>query len=212
MGCTWFHPSCAEVDTVPQEEEDWYCSQVCRDCPEYRYCHCHRRTGNEDAMVECEAAERCRHHEWYHMECVGLRSEELPGNFFLFADQNKSFMKFFVSDVWFCSDDCRSDPSDSVDHIAEYSKAILYQGLRHRVFRSAIRQGNGIVIMQHWRLNIMDFWNKRHPKYMILAHNMLIGMLKRSNGVYTDAQAARCAELSGGHFQGVGVMFRPKHR
>ena len=61
------------------------------------------------------------------------------------------------------------------DGILMYSMSLLYQGLRHLSFRKAICTENGPAMMSHWRLNILDLLQNKHPKYLILAYHMLVG-------------------------------------
>ena len=35
--------------------------------------------------------------------------------------------------------------------------------------------GDGPAIMSHWKFDLLQFWNKSHPKYLILAYQMLAG-------------------------------------
>ncbi|ELU00828.1 hypothetical protein CAPTEDRAFT_188936 [Capitella teleta] len=80
------------------------------------------------------------------------------------------------NDLWYCSEACVSLSACCEDGIQEYAKAVLYSGLRHRAFRSAVRAGNGPFMMNDWRVNVIDFWSKNHYKYLKLAHELLINI------------------------------------
>ncbi|XP_038046724.1 uncharacterized protein LOC119720930 [Patiria miniata] len=152
----WFHYSCANVDGPV--EGDWWCSAECQASKSFIYCTCHRRTGKEDSMVQCEMQSRCTANEWYHVECI-RGAEDLP-------------------DEWYCSPACKRLASfkPKGDRVHEYSRALLYEGLCHLAFRDAVREGDGPAILSHWRINTLQFWNNKHLKYFILAHNMLAGV------------------------------------
>jgi hypothetical protein len=81
------------------------------------------------------------------------------------------FLFIAIADEWYCHI-CRPDGQD---HLLQYSKAVLFHGLRHLARRQAIRDGNGPVIIDDWRLELIDFWNGRHHNYLKLDHNLLIG-------------------------------------
>ena len=40
----------------------------------------------------------------------------------------------------------------------------------------AVREGDGPAMMQHWTLDLIQFFNLGHYKYTKLTHNMLMGM------------------------------------
>lgn len=42
--------------------------------------------------------------------------------------------------------------------------------------RDTIREGDGPAMLSNWRLDLLDFWEKNHPKYLILAHLLLASM------------------------------------
>ena len=78
---------------------------------------------------------------------------------------------------WYCSDACRRKGSDdkSLDRVHEYSKALTWDGLNHLVRRDAIREGDGAAVLEHWSLDLFQFANNNHPKYVVLAHQLLAG-------------------------------------
>ncbi|XP_038045915.1 uncharacterized protein LOC119720342 isoform X2 [Patiria miniata] len=154
--CGWFHYSCAKVDGPV--EGDWWCSAECQASKSFVYCKCHKKTGKEDNMIQCELQSHCSSNEWYHPECIG-GTKDLP-------------------DKWYCSLACKrlGLKKSKSDGVQEYSRALLYEGLCHLAFRDAVREGDGPAILSHWRINTLQFWNSKHLKYFILAHNMLAGV------------------------------------
>lgn len=50
------------------------------------------------------------------------------------------------------------------------------------VERDAVREGDGAAMMQHWRLDMLQFNRRRHCKYRILGHRMLAGKIGERNG------------------------------
>ena len=65
------------------------------------------------------------------------------------------------ADEWYCHI-CKPDGQD---HLLQYSKAVVFHGLRHLARRQAIRDGNGHQIIDEWRL--IDSWNGNHKNYVI---------------------------------------------
>ena len=59
------------------------------------------------------------------------------------------------------------------DHIWQYSKAMLFRGLGERVRYDAIRENDGDRIISHWRFDMIDFFEKHHPKYFIEGFHLL---------------------------------------
>jgi hypothetical protein len=86
------------------------------------------------------------------------------------------FHRYF-SGTWYCSTECETLAAQSIDKdkVSEYAKSVVYHGLRMKAFKSAVREGNGLAMMADWKVNLLEFPNHRHHKYLILAHNMLIG-------------------------------------
>ncbi|XP_070542604.1 uncharacterized protein [Ptychodera flava] len=60
------------------------------------------------------------------------------------------------TDDWFCTDTCR--------------------GLNDLVRRDAVRENDGPAMLEHWKIDSLDFWQKNHFKYMILAHRLISGV------------------------------------
>ncbi len=76
-----------------------------------------------------------------------------------------------VGQPWFCSTECEFENGRD-DYVQNYSLRVLSRGLLHLANRDAIREGDGLALLTHWRLNMLDFW-KKHPKYFRLGHMLL---------------------------------------
>ena len=46
--------------------------------------------------------------------------------------------------------------------------------------RDMIREADGEALMSMWRINMLQFWRKKHNKYMIFAHRLLAGIVFQS--------------------------------
>jgi hypothetical protein len=43
--------------------------------------------------------------------------------------------------------------------------------------KDAETENDGLAMISIWRINIIDFFNNNHNKYLILGHNILSGMI-----------------------------------
>lgn len=85
---------------------------------------------------------------------------------------------FVITDEWFCSDTChrKGRHDKSLDRVLEYSKALTWDGLNYLVRRDAVRNGDGKAMIDHWSFDLIQFSNKHHYKYFIIAHQLLFGV------------------------------------
>ena len=77
----WFHLGCANppLQDVPDDEEDWYCSETCKQNPGYIYCHCQKHKGDDDNnIVQCQLGAGCLRYERYYLSCLGKAENDLP--------------------------------------------------------------------------------------------------------------------------------------
>lgn len=81
-----------------------------------------------------------------------------------------------TEDTWYCSEECRLEEEQD-DHVLAHSLALLWRGLNHLANRDAIRAGDGPAMLSTWRLDMLEFWQRRHPKYLILGHFLLASKL-----------------------------------
>ena len=77
---------------------------------------------------------------------------------------------------WYCCPQCElDDDGGPVDHILEYTKALVWRGLGYNVRRRVERSNDGPAMLAHWRLDMLDYWQHNHCKYLILGHLLLAG-------------------------------------
>lgn len=82
---------------------------------------------------------------------------------------------------WYCNQ-CKSgtDQPESVvkpDLKNLYVRALTYHGLMDLVRHDAVRENDGDAMMGHWRYDVVQFHNRHHPKYVVLAHRLLAGLV-----------------------------------
>ena len=65
--------------------------------------------------------------------------------------------------------------NDRGDSVYNYSRCMLWRGLLHMVQTYAERCNNGDHLITDWRLDMVEFWNYNHNKYLILGHRLLAG-------------------------------------
>ncbi|KAK3107416.1 hypothetical protein FSP39_014037, partial [Pinctada imbricata] len=75
-----------------------------------------------------------------------------------------------------CEESLESTTESSIDHVCEYTRAVVWQGLKMMCQRDAERENNGNFLMIDWRVDMVDFWNNNHYKYLILGHRLLSDM------------------------------------
>ena len=73
---------------------------------------------------------------------------------------------------------------DEADYVQNYSKALLFRGLYDMVMEDAVKEADGDAMMQLWRINLLDFWSNKHPKYLIQATRLLTGIVYMHNKMY----------------------------
>jgi hypothetical protein len=76
--------------------------------------------------------------------------------------------------------------ADPIDHKKEYVTSLLLLGLLDQVQRDCVRENDGPMLMCLWKMNIIQFHNRNHHKYVILAHRLLAGIniLLKINWIY----------------------------
>ena len=165
-----FHYSCKDIDPV-KLPDIWYCSDECRN-QKFTYCHCHEDLGPDEPMIGCTAGE-CSGPEWYHMACVNITLNSVS------------------DDDWFCQDLCRqtvkgnrkkgpktvkASQVDSCDYVYNYSRSLVWCGLNILCRRDAVREEDGEAMISHWKLDLIRFFRRGHPKYVILAHRLIASL------------------------------------
>lgn len=61
------------------------------------------------------------------------------------------------------------------DFTKNYSLDMLWRGLVDIEHRDAVREGDGEAMMRNWRIDMVQFWQHGHNKYMINGFRLLAG-------------------------------------
>ena len=92
---------------------------------------------------------------------------------------------------WYCQHACRrlcskkgkskgksnqQDPPNASDFVYNYSRAITWAGLNLLCRRDAVREADGDALMKFWKLDLIHFFRTKHPKYLILAHRLIVSI------------------------------------
>lgn len=56
-----------------------------------------------------------------------------------------------------------------------HSKALVWEGLNLLVHRDAVREGDGPSMISHWKLDMLQFWNRHHNEYFVTGCQFLAG-------------------------------------
>lgn len=62
------------------------------------------------------------------------------------------------------------------DTIFAYSRALAWYGLVQRAHTDAERENDGPAILAFWKIDLIQFWEHGHTKYLILAIRILAGL------------------------------------
>lgn len=74
--------------------------------------------------------------------------------------------------TWYCSEECALGEDDD-DNVQQYCLAVVWHGLNLLANHDAIREGDGPALISGWKLDMLQFWTRRHPKYLIIGHMLL---------------------------------------
>ncbi|WAR25131.1 hypothetical protein MAR_010835 [Mya arenaria] len=180
----WFHTDCCGLDEDDLPDE-WFCSSDCRTFAT-QFCTC--KSNQKGIMIECTNTD-CKRGRWFHINCVGLKKGQLPAE----------------DEPWFCSKFCsktgKSERSfQAVDRKFEYSKYLMWSGLNDLIRRDAVRNNDGPMMIVYWKQDLLQFLQRNHPKYFILAHRLIAGV----NGflpprLQQDLIWNRTVNIRGGH-------------
>jgi hypothetical protein len=83
--------------------------------------------------------------------------------------------EWYFAGSWYCSEVCRT--SQNTDHKQAYAMSTLWRGLLHYVERDVERENDGLAMITLWRLNMLEFWEYGHYKYLTLAYRLLASEL-----------------------------------
>ena len=130
------------------------------------YCICRLDIGG--TMVYC-CNSTCDHGCWFHLECLGMEEDDVPEG------------------EWFCSDDCKKKAEavkkkkkKTVDNFRDlrndYVRRLLWRGLNEMARHDAVKENDGPRMIQHWKFDMFEFFEKKHPKYFIYGHRLLVNL------------------------------------
>ena len=71
------------------------------------------------------------------------------------------------------------------DYVLNHSKRIMWEGLKFLSRRDVVREGDGPAMMMDWKFDLLQFWQNKHPKYLINAHFMLAGQYTQSQSGFS---------------------------
>ena len=96
-----------------------------------------------------------------------------------------SIMKhcYYFQGGWHCSDDCALG-AELDDHVLNYTRGLMSEGLLHLAQRDAVREGDGPAVVSHWRLAMPRWWNHGHYKYFIISHHFLAGKCSETDMIF----------------------------
>ncbi len=186
----WFHLECVGMPELPPSDDDWWCSDVCKAEKRSVYCRC--KTYNPKlSTVVCGARDDCAEGEVFHLSCVGLRRKPRK--------------------PWYCSERCRkiielSSKLPETDNVKEYHLELTYQGLCDIVRKDAIRENNGRALLAFWRIDMLQFWDRRHTKYLTIGTRLLSGIAGWYPGrIKHEATWNRTVNIHGGQGRNIAV-------
>ena len=117
--------------------------------------------------VYCNNA-ACEKGSWFHLECLGLEEDEV------------------VHKEWFCSEEChhmrkkgrttKKTMEDFSDFKQVYIKRLHWGGLNNMARHDAVKENDGARMIMHWKFDMFEFYEKKHPKYLIFGERLLLNV------------------------------------
>ena len=86
---------------------------------------------------------------------------------FLIADEDWTCVQCNVGDI----------PGASEDAVLQYSRAVMWEGLKDMVACDAIRENDGPAMISLWAMENVSFQDWGHNKYLIIGHRLLSSRL-----------------------------------
>lgn len=83
--------------------------------------------------------------------------------------------KILCATLYLQVDEPEAGVQEGGDSVFNYSRCVLWRGLLHMAQTDAERRNNGDHMIADWRLDMVEFWNQNHYKYLILGHRLLAG-------------------------------------
>ena len=89
----------------------------------------------------------------------------------LFSYKLKAKNALLYLDVWYCSEQCRSN--NNTNKILKHSMRLLYECLCHLARRDMVREGDGLAVLSMWKINMFKFYKNNHTHYKTIGYNFL---------------------------------------
>ena len=67
----------------------------------------------------------------------------------------------------------KSSSARKEDHVYLYECCLLFNGLKDLAYRDMIREKDGIRMIEPWKIDMPQFWQNHHNKYLITGHKLL---------------------------------------
>ncbi|CAG2194617.1 unnamed protein product [Mytilus edulis] len=148
----------------------------------------------EEEVILCGAGRNCTKGEVFHYSCAGLDTENLPNNWFCSdtCRNEKDSYPYCTCHQDLGNDEpmigcsagskCTADEwyhtkcLDMTDVPEGKCRDITWTGLNLLCRRDAVREADGEAMISHWKLDLVHFFSTKHPKYVILAHRLLVSI------------------------------------
>lgn len=134
----------------------------------YPYCLC--KTEQPGAVMMFCDNRNCPRGVWFHIECLDMEEDDIPEG------------------AWYCSTTCEDEKAKKksrkktttantlADIKLHYALLLMWKGLSQLSRKDALRENNGNMIISHWKLDLLQFYSKHHPKYFLLSTRLLLAV------------------------------------
>ncbi|XP_069114331.1 LOW QUALITY PROTEIN: uncharacterized protein [Argopecten irradians] len=131
---------------------------------------CYCKTEKEGELMVFCSGKKCPNGTWFHLECVEMTEDEVPDG------------------EWYCSQECKTGKKQhtkkrrkvidilKADRKRYYSVRLIWRGLGQMVRRDAIRENDGERMITHWKFDLLQFYEKHHPKYFLICYRLLLAI------------------------------------
>ena len=82
---------------------------------------------------------------------------------------------FLLGSKWMCKFCTKPRSVIKEDHVYLYECCLLFNGLKDLAYRDMVRENDGIGMLETWKLDMPQFWQNHHNKYLIIGHKLLSG-------------------------------------
>ena len=74
----------------------------------------------------------------------------------------------------------RATKKTTMDDVSDlkqvYIKRLLWGGLNNMARHDAVKENGGARMIMHWKFDMFEFYEKNHPKYLILGERLLLNV------------------------------------